>query len=112
MPDDCGKTLSLLELDALTLAEAAVALDLARGRGTALAVALQNNLELWVAIRTFVMMGTNSLTFEAKENLSALSKYVAQKTFGEGVSMSETALDSLIKINLQISEGLLEGAMH
>ena len=112
MLDDCSEVLSVSEMDACGLIEAAVALDLARGDDFALVAALQSNLELWVGIRTLVSVSSNTLPTEVKENLDTLSRFIAQKTFSEGVSMSEACLDTLIKINLQISEGLLEGTVH
>ncbi|HIJ63627.1 MAG TPA: hypothetical protein HPQ04_13110 [Rhodospirillaceae bacterium] len=106
------ESLSIREMDAYGLVEAAVALDLARDNAAQLALALENNLELWVAIRTLVSMSNNSLASETKENLRKLSEYIAQTTFREGATMTRSNLDSLININLQISEGLLEGARH
>ena len=38
-----------------------------------------------------------------------LSNFVAQTTFSQGAAISDSSLDCLININLQLSEGLLEG---
>lgn len=110
MLDNIDENFSICEMDAFGLVEAAVALDLARANAGQLASALENNLELWVAIRTLVSVSDNQLSHDVKANLRKLSEYIAQTTFREGATMSPGSLDSLIQINLQISEGLLEGA--
>ena len=46
---------------------------------------------------------------EVKENLQKLSKFVAEKTFENPKILSQQTMDTLVNINLQISEGLLEG---
>lgn len=102
--------LSIAEQDAYALSRAAVMLDQAKGTPALVARAIDHNLELWVAIRTVISQGDNPLSAEIKENLTKLSHYVADTTFRHGADASARTLDSLININLQISQGLLEGA--
>jgi flagellar biosynthesis regulator FlaF len=98
------------EEDAFALAEAAILLEHARHTGGAeLTAALENNLQLWVAIRTLVERPDSIIPVEIRENLVKLSQFVAQKTFEVGKSPRPATLDSLITINLHIAEGLLEG---
>ncbi|CAA7618403.1 flagellar biosynthesis regulator FlaF [Magnetospirillum sp. UT-4] len=105
-------SLSLVEEQAFQLSRCAIALDNAREAKDlgVLVAALNDNLEVWVAIRSLVMAGDCSLTAETKDNLKKLSEFVAAKTF-EGVEkLSDDGIRSLVNINLQISEGMLEGA--
>jgi flagellar biosynthesis regulator FlaF len=97
------------EQDAFGLVQAAVALDSARNDSAALAAALDHNMQLWVAIGTLAESPTNSLPATVKDNLVRLSKFVSETTLAHGVSIAQDALTTLININLQISEGLLEG---
>lgn len=105
--------LDIYEQEAFGLSRAAVLLDQARSTPDdplKMTQALQHNLELWVAIRALVSREDNNLPDEVKNNLSRLSKYVADTTFKTVDGISDQVMDSLININLQISEGLLEGA--
>lgn len=101
--------LSSNEEAAFGLSKAAVMLDLARDDQGKLAAALDNNMEVWVAIKTLVNQNDNPLPNETKENLTKLSQFVTNTTMANGVSVSLEVIDTLININLQISEGLLEG---
>jgi len=103
------QSMSTREKDALALTEAAVGLDQARGRATDLAAALEHNLELWVAIRTLVSRPGNSLPATIRHNLVQLSGFVAGTTWRDGITIPDSRLDTLININLQIAEGLLQG---
>lgn len=98
------------EQEAFSLSQSAVILDQARNDKSLLASALERNMELWVAIRMLVSRKDNKMTVETKDNLTKLSKFVAETTMNHGVDISSETLDTLININLQISEGLLEGA--
>jgi flagellar biosynthesis activator protein FlaF len=106
--------LSMSEQDAFGLSRAAVMLDQARAQREThpaqLVEALNHNLEVWVAIRTFAMREDSPLPDETKTNLVNLSQYVAQRTFAGHEEMSEETLDTLVNIDLQISECLLEGS--
>ena len=108
-----AEVLSVLEEDAYCLMEAAVLLDQARNgeSGDDIAVleaALNNNLEIWVAIRSVISQPVNVFPDDVKENLTRLADYVASITCTHGGDISTHALETLININLQISEGLLE----
>ena len=104
--------LSAVEKDAAALSDAAIRLDQARGDDKMLVAALDHNLELWVGIRTIVSQWEeyNPMPMEARENLVKLSQYVADSTFIHGQDIADKTLNSLININLQIAQGLLEGA--
>ena len=101
-------SLSSNEEGAFGLSKAAVMLDQARDEEARLAAALDNNMEVWVAIRTLVNRQDNPLPDETKQNLMKLSQFVTQTTMAQGVEMPPEVLDTFININLQISEGLLE----
>lgn len=107
-PEDFSD-LSIPEQDAFALSQAAILLDQAKGDSKAVAAALDYNLQLWVSIRTVVARPGNPMPGQIKENLRKLANYVADTTFKHGGSASEQIIDSLININLQISQGLLEG---
>ncbi|SCA57868.1 conserved hypothetical protein [Candidatus Terasakiella magnetica] len=104
--------LSSLEKDAFGLSRAAVLLDQARENDDAAALtnALNHNLEIWVAIRTFVSKEDNAVPADVRDNLLKLGQYVAEVTFKSAEGLSASDIASLVNINLQISEGLLEGA--
>ncbi len=103
---------SVPEQEAFGLSRAAVMLDQAKQNPddkTALTSALNHNLELWVAIRAMVGRPESPLPEDAKNNLVKLSNFVADTTFKAAEGISDETIDTLININLQISEGLLEG---
>lgn len=104
--------LTLPEIEAFGLARAAVMLDQARAAREdkgGLAHALEQNLQLWVAIKTLVNKGDCTLPQNVKDNLTRLSNFVADTTFKYGVEITDEGINTLTNINLQISEGLLEG---
>lgn len=104
--------LKSLEEEALALTQAAVGLSQARqsNDNAAMINALDDNLKLWIGIKTVVNNEEGSaLPAEIRGNLTRLSEYTAQKTFELGAKMNDTTLETLINTNLQISEGLLEG---
>ncbi len=103
------------EQKAYALSRAALALDQARQTRQSdqdpatIVEALNHNLELWVAIQSMVKTANGSLPEEVKSNLWKLGDFVIGTTFRQGHGIADQALDTLININLQISEGLLEG---
>lgn len=105
-----GAELAPAEKDALELIRSSVNLSSAREGNdkTAMVQALDENLQLWVGIKTFAKRKDNNLSDSIKQNLIKLADYVSQKTFEIGEKMNSKTLDSLINTNLQISEGLLE----
>ncbi|MCH8834311.1 MAG: hypothetical protein IH925_00015 [Proteobacteria bacterium] len=110
--DATEEVLSISEEEAFGLSRAAVMLDRAkqnRADKAALAAALNHNLELWVAIQGIVARRDNDLPEKVKDNLISLGNYVADTTFKSADGLKDETIDTLININLQISEGLLEG---
>ena len=105
---------NVAEEQAFHLARCAIALDQARNAETAAATvadALRDNLDTWVAVRTLASREDSGLSQNVRQNLISLSQFIAERTFNNIGSMDEGTLDTLININLQISEGLLEGQM-
>lgn len=82
------------------------------GNEMAILTALDNNLKLWVEIETSLKDVKNLLPEDIKENLLKLSKFVERLTLSKGVKMTSTDFNSLININMQISEGLLEAVKN
>jgi len=107
-----GETLTPPEQEAFSLSKAAIMLDQSRRDKKRLAAALENNMELWVAIRMLASRDDSGLAAEVRDNLIKLSQFVAETTMNHGVDISTESVDTLINVNLQISEGLLEGAKH
>ena len=116
------KETSIAEEMAFQLVQSAVLLDGARRDKSfapeALAAALNQNLETWVAMRSIIKRNDCGLDDEVKDNLGRLARFVDERTVAMGnigengrgaVSIEDGSIDSLININLQISEGLLEG---
>ncbi|MEK7246396.1 MAG: flagellar biosynthesis regulator FlaF [Pseudomonadota bacterium] len=105
--------LSAIEEQALVLSQAAIELDQARSGKRdpfVLTTALEANVEVWVAIRALVDDPATTLQPNIRENLRRLSVFVASSTFMHGANIPDSTLNTLININFQISEGLLEGA--
>lgn len=105
------ENLGKAEEDALALAAAAIQIDQARTEGgSSLTTALDHNLQLWVGIRTLMQRQDCQMPQPIRENLIQLSQFVTQKTFEVSNGVTDEILDSLIGVNLQISEGLLENS--
>ena len=107
-----GENLTPVQEFAFRLVQCSIALDQAWEEGgdkTTLIQALNDNLELWVALRTFVMKGWGSISKEVSDNLLSLANFIAEKTLHSSEGLSESTVRTMININLQISEGLLEG---
>ena len=90
------------------------ALDLSNARESQnipeLITALDNNMQLWVYIKTLADKEESLLPKETRNNLVKLADYVSAKTIEVGKDMSNIngkAIDSMIMTNLQISEGLM-----
>lgn len=101
------------EMDAAAFSQAAYVLDQAKQSLTDKDLcerALKYNQLLWSIIQSDVSKKSNALPDEIKANLMSLSIFVDKQT-SKGVSKPTAELfDSLININLNISEGLMEGA--
>ena len=98
--------------EAFNLLKCAVDLSNAReSKNTAeLVSALDNNLKLWVYIKTLANQEDSILPQETRGNLIKLADYVSAKTLelGQDVEhINAKAIDSMIMTNLQISEGLM-----
>lgn len=105
--------ISVAEEQAFQLSQAAILLDQARqdiGNQGKLAKALENNLEVWVALNMIAKSPECTLPAPVKDNLRRLAEFVADRTLRGTGEVPGNTLDALININLQISEGLLEGA--
>lgn len=113
LSDAASEQLSVPEEQAFALSRAAILLDQARQNPsdrTALGAALNENLEIWVAIKMIAEGPGSNLSAAVQQNLVRLSNFVADSTFRSAEDISEQTIETLININLQISEGLLEGA--
>lgn len=75
-------------------------------------IAIDNNLKLWVEIETSLKSAKNLLPEDVKNNLIKLSKFVEWMTLTKGTKMTKSDFDSLVNINMQISEGLLEAVKN
>ncbi|MCR6631130.1 MAG: flagellar biosynthesis regulator FlaF [Magnetospirillum sp.] len=104
--------LSLPEAEALSLTEVALALDQARGANDphAMAVALERNLQLWTAIKTLTTQPDSRIPREIAVNLTRLADFVAATILKAGTQIGQELVNTLVNINFQISEGLLEGS--
>lgn len=74
--------------------------------------ALDSNLKLWVEIETTLKNAKNLLPQEIKDNLLKLSKFVERLTLSKGINMSKSDYDTLVNINMQISEGLVQAVRN
>ena len=102
----------LAEEEAYSLLKCAVDLSSAREANNSheMVTALDNNLQLWVYIKTLASAKNSKLPSETKGNLVKLADYVSAKTLELGKNIEDIddkVLDSIINTNLQISEGLI-----
>jgi flagellar biosynthesis regulator FlaF len=106
-----NKPLSSFEEDAFALTRAAVGLSqaLEKNDQAALVAALDENLNLWTAIKTLVSRNDCKLPPDIRTNLTRLSDYTAKVTFDLSKQRQAEKIEVLINTNLQIAEGLLEG---
>ena len=102
------------EEEAAIMLSHAVALSKASGSDNDLdkISALDGNLKLWVEIETTLKNAKNLLPEDIKDNLLKLSKYVERLTLTKGIHMSKSDFDTLVNINMQISEGLVEAVKN
>jgi flagellar biosynthesis regulator FlaF len=99
-----------IEQDAQALTEAALEISRAvEGKNQEmLNAALQVNLGIWAGIRVVMGLPDSPIAAETRANLMQLSQYVVKTTHELSQDLRESAAESLVNINLQISEGLLE----
>ena len=103
---------SLAREEAFSLLKCAIDISTARENNNAgeLVSALDNNLKLWVYIKTWAGSTGTKLPEETKSNLIKLADYVSAKTIEVGQNIENAnpkTIDSMIMTNLQISEGLM-----
>ena len=103
---------SLAREEAFSLLKCAIDISTARENNNAgeLVSALDNNLKLWVYIKTLAGSTGTKLPEETKSNLIKLADYVSAKTIVVGLNFENANLmtiDCMILSNLQISEGLM-----
>ena len=103
---------SLVREEAFSLLKCAIDISTARENNNAgeLVSALDNNLKLWVYIKTLAGSTGTKLPEETKSNLIKLADYVSAKTIEVGQNIENAnpkTIDSMIMTNLQISEGLM-----
>lgn len=80
-----------------------------------LAAALDNNMQLWVYIKTLANSKQNKIPEEIKGNLNKLADFVSKKTIEVGrniANVNQTTLETMINTNLQISQGLMSKQME
>ena len=99
------------EMDAAAFSQAAYVLDQARQKLDDKDLgekALKYNQLLWSIVQADVAEKSNDLPEELKANLMSLSIFVDKQT-SKGINSPDDELyDSLININLNIAEGLME----
>ncbi len=103
---------SLAREEAFSLLKCAIDISTARENNDIkeLVAALDNNMKLWVYIKTLAGSTKTKLPEETKSNLIKLADYVSAKTIEMGQNLDNVnakTLDSMIMTNLQISEGLM-----
>lgn len=103
---------NLAKEEAFSLLKCALDLSNARENNNSheLVSALDNNLQLWVYIKTLAKDKNAELPEETKSNLIKLADYVSSKTLEVGKNIdnvNDSLIDSIINTNLQISEGLI-----
>ncbi len=100
------------EMDAAAFSQAAYVLDQAKQNMKDKALgerALKYNQLLWSIVQDDVSTKDNKLPDEIKANLMSLSIFVDKQTTKGLASPTAEVFESLININLNISEGLMEG---
>ena len=103
--------------EAFSLLKCAMDLSKAKEKSNAgeLARALDNNMQLWVYIKTLANSKKSAIPEDIKGNLTKLADYVSKKTIEVGRNINNInvkALDSMIDTNLQISDGLMNHQMR
>jgi len=98
--------------DSLTMMQAATALMEAETREQ-LELALDQNLNLWVAIRTLINSPNCALPDNLRENLRNLAKFSIDTALDASSGFIDTRRAvSLARIDMNIAEGLLRAEQH
>jgi hypothetical protein len=102
------------EFNPRCLVDAAVLIDRARQEGEKgfLEQAVDHNRQLWAHIHSLSALPNNPFPKESHSELNRLSDYVWAATKSKGSDISDMVLDTLINIDLQVSEGLLYKNRH
>ena len=74
-----------------------------------LAEALDRNAHVWVSFKSLLSLEGCSLTGEVRDNVVTLADFVLGNTAKGAENLSDETIRTFINVNLQISEGLLEG---
>lgn len=103
---------SMAQEEAFSLLKCAIDLSNAKESSNSadLITALDNNMQLWVYIKTVASSKDSRLPKEITGNLVKLADYVAAQTLIFGNSTDKAnygVIDTMIMTNLQISEGLM-----
>ena len=103
---------NLAREEAFSLLKCAIDLSSAKENNNSsdLVSALDNNMKLWVYIKTLASSEKSKLPPETKSNLIKLADFVSKKTMEVGRNVhniNAKTLDTMIMTNLQISEGLM-----
>lgn len=114
--EECVKN-NLAAEEAYSLLRCAMDLSKAQEKNNKkeLAAALNNNMELWVYIKTLAKSKKNHLPDEIKGNLHKLADFVSQKTIEIGKNLDNvnvSTIETMINTNLQISQGLMAKQME
>lgn len=102
------------EFNPRCLIEAAVRIDRARKQGDkgSLAEAVDTNRKIWADIHDLAERPNAFFPKDFCAELTRLSDYVWSATRSKGADINDMVLDTLINIDLQISEGLLYKDRH
>lgn len=82
-------------------------LESTEGQG-ALTEALRYNQRLWTIFQAELVENTSALPSDLRTNLLRLSNYVDRSTFALMAEPKRSTLESLIRLNQTIAEGLLD----
>ncbi|MCL2673395.1 MAG: hypothetical protein FWF01_03310 [Alphaproteobacteria bacterium] len=101
-----------LEKDALAFVQAARDLSNARKSKSMqnIVEALDENLQLWIGMKTLVSSPHHPLADETKTNLIRLADYIVANIVGKHGKLTDAQMDSIVNANLQVAEGLMECA--
>lgn len=103
---------TLAREEAFSLLKCAIDLSNARENDNLIELidALDNNMKLWVYIKTLAKKEDNILPKPVRTNLVKLADYISSKTIEVGqdvTKINDKAIETMIQTNLQISEGLM-----
>ncbi len=102
------------EFDLVCLIDAAAQMDQARKEGdkSLLTAAIDHNRVMWTGIHSLSIRTDCPFPEEKCGELIRLSDYVWSATKSQGADITDTVLDTLINIDMQVSEELLHRDKH